>query len=159
MMNLSAIFGIGQKKPKKSRYNFTGYNLRGADLSCAPFHGIIMVDINLERTYAREADLSDANLENANLKDGNFKYANLSGAHLAGANLSGANLANTNLKDAVINNTNFTGARYLTQAQLDECIYIPDLADAENTAKPTLPKGLKPTYKVMTHQEWQNARD
>jgi hypothetical protein len=59
------------------RLDFSGANLRGANLS--------------------EANLRGANLSEANLRGANLRGANLSEADLRGANLRGANLSEANL--------------------------------------------------------------
>ena len=109
--------------------NLSGANLRGANLSGA----------NLERAQdLQSADLSGATLSFANLRDATLSGANLSGADLSGvilfnADLSRANLSGASLLGATLLNAGLSGARNLTQTQLDK---------ACGNANTELPEGL-----------------
>jgi uncharacterized protein YjbI with pentapeptide repeats len=101
-----------------SRANLRGANLQGADLSMA---------------YLRGANLQGANLSRANLFAADLFAADLSEADLSEANLRGANLRGANLRGANLQETRLTGAKHLTQDQLNTaCVY-------ENTQ---FPEGL-----------------
>ena len=98
-------------------------------------------------------DLRGTHLEGADLSVANLKRANLRAAHLEGVCLWGANLEGADLTLAVINEVDFTGAKNLTQEQINSCVFIADLFDAKKL--PTLPEGMNPTYREMTHNEWE----
>ena len=66
---------------------FTGCNMRGADLSGA----------TAENTNFVCADLTGVNLSGASAKGANFRGANLSGANVTGTNLKGANMQGADL--------------------------------------------------------------
>lgn len=119
------------------RADLISANLQGADLISANLPGADLAGANLQRANLQGADLQSANLQGAKLI-----FANLQGADLAGANLQGADLISANLQGARLDLanlegakfrglfgfvpvTNFagadlTGARGLTQQQLDE---------------------------------------
>jgi hypothetical protein len=73
--------------------DFTGANLRIANLSGADLSGADLRVANL-----RGANLSGADLSGADLRVANLRGADLSGADLRGANLSGADLRGANLR-------------------------------------------------------------
>lgn len=67
--------------------DFSGTDLRGADLSEADLRGVDLSEANL-----REANLSGANLSEVNLYKADLSGAKLHGASLRRANLRGARL-------------------------------------------------------------------
>jgi hypothetical protein len=114
-----------------------GADLNGANLSGADLNGANLSDANLSVAILFDANLSGAILSDANLSGavlgnvvGSLNGANLSGAILFGANLSGAYLFRANLSGA-----DLSGARFLTQTQLDA---------ACGDANTKLPEGFKP---------------
>jgi uncharacterized protein YjbI with pentapeptide repeats len=111
-----------------------GADLSSADLSGADLHGADMPDANLE-----EADLSNANLSNANLSN-----ANLYSADLSEADLSGANLYSADLSEADLSGANLSGARGLTNEELDQ--------QAKSLEDATMPNGQK-------YEEWLKDRE
>jgi uncharacterized protein YjbI with pentapeptide repeats len=87
-------------------------NLRGADFSGSDLRGANLSWAYLSRADLNGADLSGANLSNAYLIDADLRLANLSGANLNRANLtetnlSGADLSEANLDETYIYSTNF----------------------------------------------------
>jgi hypothetical protein len=69
-----------------------------------------LIEADLSEADLSEADLYGANLTNANLSGANLTYAGLLNANLTNANLSGANLSGANLTDAGLLNANLTNA-------------------------------------------------
>jgi uncharacterized protein YjbI with pentapeptide repeats len=108
------LIGADLSNASLSATNLTGANLAfalliNANLEFADLSGAKLNDANLE-----DADLTDADLSGANLRGANLTYANLEYADLTGADLSGVHLNNTGL-----NKTDLTGAKGLSQGQLD----------------------------------------
>jgi uncharacterized protein YjbI with pentapeptide repeats len=86
-------------------------NLSNADLSKA-----ILFEADLSRAVLKNnADLSNAVLFQADLRGAVLRYTYLSRADLGMANLSGANLSDANLSDA-----NLTGAKGITNEELEQ---------------------------------------
>jgi uncharacterized protein YjbI with pentapeptide repeats len=103
------------------------------DLSEADLSRVGLSEANLSRAYLSRAYLRGANLQGANLSRANLFAADLFAADLRWANLRGANLSMANLRGANLQETRLTGAKHLTQDQLNTaCVY-------ENTQ---LPEGL-----------------
>ena len=90
-----------------------GKSLENFDLIGKNLNGINFSGVNL-----KYANLSNTNLTGANLASANLKFANLSNTNLAGANLARANLSGVNLTNANLTSTNLIGAN-LTNASLD----------------------------------------
>jgi hypothetical protein len=91
----------------------------------------------------RPFDLFHANLSDRVLHWEDFRGANLSGANLSGADLFGVNLSGADLMGADLRRANLSGARNLTQEQLDQ---------ACGSADTELPKGLDlPLCPSYTH--------
>ena len=91
--------------------DFTGANLRWADLS-----GADLRRANLRKAYLFWADLRETKLSGANLLEADFYQADLSRANLFGTNLyradfSGANLFEANLCEADLRGANLCGAK------------------------------------------------
>ncbi len=115
-------------EPAKHGVNWSGCNLSGVQLLRADLIAVNLMNANLQTANLYSADLSHANLKYAQLhlatlKYTNFTKANLTGANLIGADLSGAtfnqaNLSYVNFRDAVISDTDFSGAR------LDNAIWV-----------------------------------
>ena len=97
-------------------------------------------------------------LERADLSKACLQNANLAGAQLSGANLQEADFKGADLTLAVINEADFTNARNLTQEQIDACVFIKD-NDVSNKNPPILPEGMKPSFAVMTDEEWRSLED
>jgi uncharacterized protein YjbI with pentapeptide repeats len=108
----------------------SGANLSGANLLGANLSGASLTGAKLSRVDLTGADLTGANLGLADLNGAYLSSANLSGANLSGANLRGADLSGANLRSANLRDANFsvayliradlTGAKNLTQTQLNE---------------------------------------
>jgi uncharacterized protein YjbI with pentapeptide repeats len=81
-------------------------NLSRANLLQATLGGVDLMGARLARADLREADLSDANLYSADLGE-----ANLSGADLRRANLNGADLRGAKMNGAVLSGAQLIGAR------------------------------------------------
>ena len=109
-------------------------NLSGADLAGADLRGAVLIIAKLSGAWLGQAKLNGANLGLANLSGADLNGADLSGAQLnaadlTGAYLMGASLSRANLRSADLRDANLfdaqligadlSGARNLTQAQLD----------------------------------------
>ena len=129
-------------------------NLKGALLVGTNLEGAESRDANLEGAHLRNANLEGARLASANLKEVDFLNAKLGGALLVGANLEESHFFMVHLTLAIINNANFTDATYLTQEQINECVFITDYSDSNQP--PTLPNGIEHTYQRMSISEWQD---
>jgi uncharacterized protein YjbI with pentapeptide repeats len=90
-------------------------SLVGADLSDAHIY-----DSDLSKATLVDADLSDAILNGANLRGANLEGANLSNAFLWEADLRKANLEGTDLRDADLSDANLSGAKGITNEQLEK---------------------------------------
>nr|VFK68038.1 MAG: Pentapeptide repeat-containing protein [Candidatus Kentron sp. UNK]VFK71912.1 MAG: Pentapeptide repeat-containing protein [Candidatus Kentron sp. UNK] len=134
-----------QKKGKE--LDLRGVHLEQANLQEAHFEGINLMDAYLERSHLlgihlEEAYLWEANLNRSLLFDAHLNNAELRGAylqrsicqradlrgtdlrkaHLEGANLQDAHLEGAFLWEAHLEGTNLSGAKGLTQAQIDDAI-------------------------------------
>jgi len=101
---------------KLSMLNFSGLRLSG-NANCAEFTGCNM----------RGADLSGAKAENTNFVCADLTGANLSGvnarwANFRGANLSGANITNMDLKGANMQGADFTGVKLPNNIKTEQVI-------------------------------------
>ena len=90
--------------------NFSGLNLKRADLRNSQLSGAILEGVDLSGAILIEADLYNAVLSKANLRDvkackASFNSADLSGADLQDAELEGANLLAAKLIQANFTNT------------------------------------------------------
>ncbi|MBN1287166.1 MAG: pentapeptide repeat-containing protein [Anaerolineae bacterium] len=113
-------------------FNFTGENLRGADLSFMHFlprtifnkarlPDAQLIGANLAGVDLREAHLEVACLIEADLREADLREAHLNGADIRGANFSGADLRGASLKGVENSKTaDFTDAIY------DERTILPD---------------------------------
>jgi uncharacterized protein YjbI with pentapeptide repeats/energy-coupling factor transporter ATP-binding protein EcfA2 len=122
--------------------------LTGAYLRRAPWAGVLLPSVDLQRADLREADLSRANLDHANMTDASLRGARLTGASLHevfashvdlvnadlsaahgervkfdGARLAGANLQDATLPSAYFLKADLTGAN-LTGAKLTEAEFL-----------------------------------
>ncbi len=93
--------------------NFTGVDLRKAQLIAANLAGA-----NLSKADLSGANLRRANLVGANLSGANLTRTNLAGADLTNCNLAGADLTGSNLIRANVTGANLEGA-VLLGAHLD----------------------------------------
>ncbi len=89
------------------RYNnkerdFTGINLRGANLSGvnSVYRGVNLSKAILSQANLNSADLNQAQLNGANLKGADLSQVNLTNAELEEANLDNANISRSNLYQA-----------------------------------------------------------
>jgi len=101
-----------RRRSWRSKFNFSGSNLTGANLSFAALEEAMMVGTNLT-----EADLTGANLFGANLAGAILVGANLAGAilcevDLTGADLTGANLTGADLEDACLKGSDLTRVKW-----------------------------------------------
>jgi hypothetical protein len=85
--------------------NFTGVDLREAQLIGANLAGS-----NLSGVDLRDANLRRANLAGANLKGANLARTNLAGANLSDCDLTDADLTGSNLISATVTGAIFKGA-------------------------------------------------
>ncbi|MGC0389367.1 pentapeptide repeat-containing protein [Bradyrhizobium sp. USDA 241] len=133
-LTVANLSGASLERANLSDAKLSGANLRGANLRGANLRGA-----SLERAQdLQSADLSGATLSFANLRDATLSGATLSGADLSGvilfnADLSRANLSGASLLGATLLDADLSGARNLTQAQLDK---------ACGNANTKLPEGL-----------------
>jgi hypothetical protein len=142
-----------------SEFNLSGANLRGTDLRGANLRGTDLRDANL---YG--ADLRDANLYGADLRGANLYGADLRGANLQGANLQGANLRETNLyfanfSGANLRETNLYGA-YLYKAKniLDHVVEMTNICpEGEIIGYKQLKGGVICTLKIPADSKRSNA--
>ncbi|HWA78465.1 MAG TPA: toll/interleukin-1 receptor domain-containing protein [Polyangiaceae bacterium] len=86
--------------------DFSGADLRRADLCGANLCLTNFRRANLRRARLVGANLSEASLRDANLGGADLGSANLSAADLSTANLSGADLSNANLSSADLSSAN-----------------------------------------------------
>lgn len=99
--------------------------LANADLRHADLQGANLGSTNLQGANLRHANLVDANLISAKLEEADLFGANLQGANLIAAKLEEADLRFAALEGASLlianlDGTNLTGAKGLTQKQLDQ---------------------------------------
>ena len=107
-------------------------NLTSANLNLADLTNASPIAANLTGAFLNSTNLTRAKLSSANLTNASLSFANLTGAGLQFANLAEAVLLCANLTDA-----DFSNAKHLTQAQLDEACQNPQGNPPHN-----LPKGL-----------------
>ena len=108
---------------KDGERDFSGIEIRDADLSNISLYGAILhkaklINVDLSNATLWEADLSEADLLKANLTNANLSSANLSCANLNSAILRNAIITNTNL-----NYTDLIGAD-LIGANIDKAINV-----------------------------------
>jgi hypothetical protein len=135
--------------------NFSGTDLRKADLRYADLSDAFLFSANLSETDLRYADLSNASLDSANLSHAKLDGAHLHGASLRSANLLDANLYAADLRDADLrsanlrstsllladlSDTNLSDAQYLNQDRLDQACGKDAKLPPGLTLKPCPPK-------------------
>jgi uncharacterized protein YjbI with pentapeptide repeats len=108
-----------------SNADLSNVDLSRADLSRADLSGVVLSEADLSDVVLSEADLSRADLSRADLSDADLSRADLSWADLSEADLSearlietylrGANLSRAKLRDAIL-----TGARGVTNEELEQ---------------------------------------
>lgn len=81
--------------------------LREAKIFDTDFCGAYLVGVDLENVDLRKAILTGANLQQANLRMSNLSGVSLKNCDLTDANLVGATLVDVDLRDAIIENANF----------------------------------------------------
>lgn len=148
-------YDAGPRSDFFCRFNFSGANLRGANLA----------GLDFSRTKFVGADLAGADLSNAAFHRTKFNKADLSGVNARGADFNYADFAGAKLQEAELEGANFAGAQVerltISQAQrrmvfdsaesLDDAHGLAALAEI-TAAKasphtPTLPK--EPMYQVL----------
>ncbi len=97
--------------------DFSGADLRNADLSRGVLNNVLMNRTSLIRAILNQANLSDsrlagANLSSAKLIGANLHQANLENASLTGADLGEAKLTLSNLHGARLGRVNATGGQF-----------------------------------------------
>src|SRR5262249_39461225 len=132
------LIGANLSGATLSNANLSLAGLSGADLNGAKLFDANLSGANLSGANLSRADLSDANLRPATLSGDNLSRADLSDANLGNAGLSGADLSDAyldraDLTGADLSDTNLSGAKNLTQMQLDK---------ACGNANTKLPEGL-----------------
>ena len=103
--------------------SFESATFGNADLTGTSFKSASFVNARLNGAILMNAILKMANLSGAELDIADLSGADLSGADLSDANLSGADFRSANLTNANLSNANLSGARNLTQAQLDSAFH------------------------------------
>jgi hypothetical protein len=137
----SALTVIGRRKPGAGNVDLSRAHLSRADLSGADLSRANLTGADLRSAILSDANLSDTLLLKADLRAAALLRANLSGAILSGAILSGANLSGTDLRSAILSdadlrNADLSGARNVTQAQLDKACGINTMLPPGLTIKP-----------------------
>ncbi len=126
---------------KLSDANLTGATLRGAKLMVADFTDADLTGADLMFANLTDADLTGAYLVDANLTDADLTDADLTGVTLMVAHLMVADLTGADFSDADLTGVDLSGARNLTQDQLDSaCI-------SRGGEPPALPEGLRPPHR------------
>lgn len=97
--------------------DFTGVNLRNA---------------NLEGVYLKHANLKGANLDGARLDGSDLRMASLDGAQLGGVSLNDANLEKASLKGAVL------GGSFQRKKAIFGNTSMPDGSISNEGCKPTV---------------------
>ncbi len=95
-------------------------DLPGLDLSAARLRQANLSLATMNRTNFAGADLSVANAFGARFSGADFAGADLSRSVFVGAYVGHADFSNADLTDANFAGADFTGARNLTQSQLDQ---------------------------------------
>ena len=142
--------------------SFSGFCLKGADLSQTHFEQADLNEVDLEEAYLwkahlegaflfgahlEEAFLLDAHLEGAHLGNAHLEGANLDGAHLEGANLVNAHLEGANLSEAHLEGASLGGAHLegasLGGAHLEGAVGLTDdqLIESFGDWETTIPEG------------------
>ncbi|MEY3867281.1 MAG: hypothetical protein RLZZ338_1172 [Cyanobacteriota bacterium] len=98
-LRLTILSGSNFARAKLIGTNFRGADLRGANLSEADLSGANLSGADLRGANLSQTDLIVADLRRVNLSGADFTGADLSGADFTGADLSGANLSEANLRD------------------------------------------------------------
>jgi uncharacterized protein YjbI with pentapeptide repeats len=129
----AALTVVGRRAEGIGRVELANVSIRGAKLIGADLSGANLLGANLARANLPGTNLSGANLYYADLSGANLYYADLSGADLRFADLSSADLTGAHLIHANLSRADLTGAKYLTQEQLDK---------ACGNADTKLPEGL-----------------
>ncbi|MCC5666505.1 pentapeptide repeat-containing protein [Nostoc sp. CHAB 5784] len=134
LVKIRALEKLVQAGESLINKDFSGANLRGADLSSADLRGAKLNDADLTSANLRgaklnDADLTSAKLNHAYLRDADLRDADLTSAKLMHAKLMRANLSGlwgTNLRDAKLNHA------YLRDADLSYAILSSaDLSSAD----------------------------
>ena len=141
--------------------NFTGANLSQAELTgfnlsrvCTSLSKVILSGTQLANTELSHLDLSNISFDGANLSGANLAHSDLTDTNMTETNLTGTNLTKTllirsNLAQAIIDGTNFTGARCIA-IQLIE-LKQAHASSASSTATPLpvfKPSSFKHTWRA-----------
>jgi uncharacterized protein YjbI with pentapeptide repeats len=122
-----------------SNSDMNGFDLQGANLRYAYLEAT-----DLGRANLAGADMSYSVLFDANLKDANLKGAILENAMVAGANLKGTNLHGANFEGATLAQADLTGAKGITEDQLEQQTQHPILQGVVPPLQgATMPDGSK----------------
>ena len=156
--NREKLIKLFEKNPP----NFYEGKFRGVRVAGGVFRNVNFEKADFRDADLRETDFAGVSFESANFTQANFFKACLQNTNLVGAQLSGVNLQEVDFKGAdltlaVINEADFTNARNLTQEQIDACVFIKNYVSHKNP--PILPEGMKPSFSVMTDEEWLALED
>lgn len=123
--------------------DFSGADLRFADLSQLDLTGVdlsraVLEGANLQRANLSFANLCGAHLERANLTDASFFYANLRRANLSEAKLAGADLRSANLTDAKLHGADLTDVDLWAATMPDGLTFSPSVKFAQEPVPSSL---------------------
>lgn len=141
-------------------------NMEGAELFRAKMEGAYLFQAKMEGANLIGAKMEDANLRGARMEGANLGSAKMEGAYLAGTKMEGAYLSGTKISaahlsaavlrsadlrgvtfdDSLLRSVDFTGARDLTQTQLDAAI------GDENTK---LPRDAETGARLYVWSHWE----
>jgi uncharacterized protein YjbI with pentapeptide repeats len=144
--------------------------LRGANLSEADQYQANLSEADLSGTILSlaslfEADLSSADLTGAILRMVNLREAKLCGAHLIDADLIGADLIGADLGGADLGAANLTGAKGITNKELEqqaaslEDATMPNGQKYEDWLKDQETRGKQLTDRQKTYLDWVKDKE
>ncbi len=110
----SEFTGADLKEANLQGIDFWGANLKGAQLAFVRLEGADFRNAQLEGADLSFAELKEANLSLANLQGAKLSYAKLQNANLGEAELQEADLLNANLQGANFGNAQMEGANLKT---------------------------------------------
>jgi uncharacterized protein YjbI with pentapeptide repeats len=119
-------------------------DLSGASLATADLRGADLSSADLSGTSLRWADLSGAAVIQADLSGADLVHADLSDANLSAADLIDADLSKASLSDAHLFGANFSGAKGITNEELEQ--------QAKSLKRATMPNGQK-------YEDWLKDRE
>jgi uncharacterized protein YjbI with pentapeptide repeats len=116
----AALTVIGRRSEGAGAVDLGSAHISNVDLSGANLTGARLNHIDLTGAHLTDAYLSGTTLNGANLTDAHMERADLTAADLTDALLRGAHLTDGLLRGADLNHADLSGARDVTQEQLDQ---------------------------------------